>query len=951
MVTDGEPLIGRESELAELQSRLACGPVVTITGPGGCGKTRLALESAERIASQSDRDGYAVAALADVSRGDRLVAALMGAVGVRERFGSTPKEVLIERLRARRLLLVLDNCEHLLSDVAQIAGELCHGAPSVRLLATSREPLAIDGESVLRLGPLSLPEPDEEGIDAVVRCEAGRMFVERAARRDAAFALTPKTARAVARICRELDGLPLALELAAARLDTLGVEQIARELDGRGRLSSAGSTAQSPPRHSSLHASLDWSYRLLDEAEQGLLRRLSVFSGGFTADAARGVAAPRQGVRNVHDLLRALERKGLLAPALAPTAAPARWRLLSTVAEYAGEQLVEAGEDDEELADRHLSWFASWAAQADERLLKDGHESVDLEGPNLRSALDHAVDRDPSSALAMVASLMRHWILAERYHEAHSICSAVLDVVDETDDENEDEYEHENEGEGADENEGADGDGDARVRAIVLCGAALVAMLSEDYEGALANTRRGLASLDAVEEHGARAMCLSLSSMVLIQTGVDLHGGLANAERAVQLAERHGNDPLGLAWALVTLAVAAMMCERFQALDDAYEAFSAIPAACEHRTLRAWAEQAAAWAQVSVGSPEQALVHVERASALEGDWPSMTHFQVLGFRIHALARLGRTEEAMATGEQALESARESGALQSVPAIELALATAELLHGDLDSAAERANGLLGMPQTHTLVLAQETLARIALARDRPEQARRHAGELQALSRRSGCPRHQALAEYLDGRAALRGGENDRGRELLHAALARYAELGLEREAADVLDELALLAADAGETERCARLAAAGAATRARLGCAPAPGTLDRIDAARVRLTANDEDGDGWDAAWEQGRQAALVDAIAYARRGRGRRRRSATGGWPSLTVTERDVALLAASGKTNPQIAQQLFISRGTVKMHLSSVYRKLDVANRTELAHIARDAAPICGHELKQALT
>ena len=473
--------------------------------------------------------------------------------------------------------------------------------------------------------------------------------------------------------------------------------------------------------------------------------------------------------------------------------------------------------------------------------------------------------------------------------------------------------------------------------ALVHCGAALVAMLSEDYEGALTSTQAGLALLGAGEDPGVQAACLLFSSMVLIQTGVDLHGGLANAEAAVELAQQRADDQLGLAWALVSLAVAAMLCERFGALDEAYEAFLAIPAACEHPALRAWAEQTAAWAQVSVGSPESALVHIEQASALEGDWPSMTHFQVLGFRIHALARLGRTEEAIATGEQALQRARESGALQAVPAIELALATAEFLHGALDSAVDRANRLLRMPHLHTLVIAHETLARIALARDQPDQAQGHASELEAIAQRSGSMRHRALADYINGRAAIQTGENDSGRDLLHAALASCAELGLEREAADVLDELALLAAGAGEIERCARLAAAASSTRARLSCAPTHGTIGRLDAARAQLTANGGS-DGWDAAWAQGEQTALADAIAYARRGRGRRRRSTAGGWPSLTDTERDVALLAASGKTNPQIAEQLFIARGTVKMHLSSVYRKLDVANRTELAVAARDA-------------
>lgn len=908
MVTDGGPLIGREVELAELQCKLTASQLVTVTGAGGCGKTRLALETAERIAASSEHDGYVVASLADVSRADRLIEALVAAVGVRERFGSTPTEVLIEYLGSRRMLLMLDNCEHLLPDLAHVAGELVHDAPHLRLLATSRAPLASDGETVLCLGPLSLPEPGDDDVAAVVRSDAGRMFVDRAVRRDPGFALTPQTAQAVARICCALDGLPLALELAAARLDTLPVEQIAHELDGQDRLPSAAA-ATKPSRHSSLRASLDWSYRLLDETERELLRRLSVFSGGFTAAAAQGIAAPSETVTRVRDLLQALQSKSLLAPAVA--GAPGRWRLLSTVAEYAGEQLRSAGEHDE-LADRHLAWFQAWAAQASDGMLKDGHETIDAEAPNLRRALDRALEHDPSAASAISASLMRHWILAEHFHEAHATCSAVLAAVDE--------------------------DADTQERAIVLCGAALVAMLSEDYEGALQHTHAGLALVDTVEDPGVKAVCLLCSSMVLIQTGVDLHAGLANAERAVALADQRGDDPLGLAWALVTLAVAAMLCERFGALGEAYEAFLAIPVACEHRTLRAWAEQAAAWAQVSVGSPERALVHVERASRLEGDWPSMTHFQVLGFRIHALARLGRTDEAIATGDQALQRATQSGALQAVPAIELALATAELLHGALDSAARRANGLLRMPQMHTLVLARETLARIALARGQPGQAQRHASELEAIAQRSRCSRYQALAEYINGRAAVQNGEHDRARGLLHAALAICAEPVLERQAADVLDELALLAAHAGDIERCARLAAASASARARLSCAPATATTQRLDTARAHLTTR-EGKDRWDAAWAQGELIPLVDAIAYARRGRGRRPRSTADGWPGLTDTEREVALLAASGKTNPQIAEQLFMSRGTVKMHLSSVYRKLGVANRTELAGASREAA------------
>ena len=912
MVTGG-PLIGRERELSELEGTLDRTRLLTVTGAGGCGKTRLALELADRVSSREDGPECVIALLSSVTSEEQLVDALLAAVGARERFGSRPTEVLLERAAERRLLLVLDNCEHLVTEVGRLTAVLLDAAPEIRVLATSREPLAIDSERVFRLGPLSLPAA-HGGVGAIVRSDAGRLFVSHAERIDSAFALTPGAAQAVAEICRELDGLPLALGLAAARLDTLSVEEIAHGLSRGGRLSAArGEDGLS--QHTSLQASLDWSCRLLDEQERTLLRRLSVFSGGFTAAAARAVGAPELSETRVRDLLGVLEGKGLIMPAV-PVHEQKRWTFLQTVAEYAAAQLTRAGER-EQIAERHLVHFRAYAAQADTLLLEaHGHERIDQETPNLRRALDRAIEHDPCGALEIAASLMRHWVLAEHYQEARSVSAAVLAA--------------------------ASGDGHAAARAVAHCGAGLVAMLGEDYTGAIESTRAGLELLGDVQDAGALSTCLRLSSMVLIQTGLDLDAGLRNAERAVEL-QRSIEDPLGLAFALVNFAVAAMLCERFDLLGDAYDEFLAIPRACDHPRLRTWAEQAAAWAQISAGSPERALEHADRGIALEGEWPSMTHFQVLSFRIHALAKLGRTEQALREGAEAMRRAQESGALQAVPAIELALMVAELMHGDSDAAETRALSLLEMPHLHTLALARETLARIALIRGDADEAETHARELEAIAKRSGNPRHRALAEYIRGCAAVQADETCEGRDLLHAALETYAELGyaelgLEREAADVLDELALLAAHTGDPERAARLAAAAASARARLGCAPWPGASDRLDAARAKLTAGEEN-DSWQAAWEQGQALSLPDAIAYARRGRGARDRPPAG-WASLTPAQLDVARLAASGISNPEIAARLFIARGTVKMHLSNAYRKLGVANRTELATAIATRSP-----------
>ena len=287
----------------------------------------------------------------------------------------------------------------------------------------------------------------------------------------------------------------------------------------------------------------------------------------------------------------------------------------------------------------------------------------------------------------------------------------------------------------------------------------------------------------------------------------------------------------------------------------------------------------------------------------------------------------------------MRRAQESGALQAIPAIDLALLIAELVADDLDGAEARACRLLEVPQPHTLALAREVLGRIALAREDATEAEAQARELEAVAERTKARVTVRSPSFSTAVPRCSPGDLDHARDLLQAALATDAELGLEREAVDALHSLALLAARTGDAPRAARLAAAAEAERARLGCVALRSTLDGLEAARagsVERTAPQD----WDAAWEEGEQLSLAEAIAYARRRRGRRDRPPAG-WGSLTPAELDVATLAAGGLSNPQIAARLFVSRATVKMHLSSVYLKLRVANRTELAAVmATHASP-----------
>jgi len=894
------PLIGRESEVLGLEQALGSARLVTVTGAGGCGKTRVARELAGRVGARAEPLEVVFVELAMVRTGDHVVDALLRVLGARERAGRTQIEVLLDRFAGRDAVLVIDNCEHVADEVRRLAGWLLDAAPGLRVLVTSREPLGIPGELVFLLSPLGLPQAGGD-VAAVVRSEAGRFFVDRAAAADPSFGLTPSTARAVVRICHQLDGLPLALGLAAARVASLSPGEIADGLSRHGRL--AGALDESAlPQHRSVRASLDWSYALLDERERVLFRRLSVFGGGWDAAAARSVALPDASETEVSGLLQALERKGLIMSASATRLG--RWSFLQTVGDYAAEQLAIDADEHDGVRDRQLTWFQAYAADIDDLLFSPaGRALIDQETPNLRLALDRAVERDAGVALEMVGSLLRHWILAEHFQEGRSAAARVLAVGGQVD--------------------------DCAARALVHLGAALIGAVSEDYPAAVANLQSGIALLASVDDLDAEARCLQMSGMVLILTGVDLPEGLRSANRAVELLRASG-DRLGLAWGLVNVAMAEGLCDRFDAARTAYEEFVTIPSAAQHARLRTWAELAAAWTELIVGSPAQALKHADLALELEGDWPSMTHFILTGFRVHALALLGATDAALAEGRRALGTAVQSGAVMAAPAIEMALAIAELMAGELDVAEARARRLLDMPQVHTVALMREALAQIALARGDAREADVQSQQLASVARQSGSPRHAAVADFVGGRAAVLDGDPERGRDLVQGALAGYAGLGLERGAADALEELAMIAASTGDGARTARLAAAANQARARLDCAPLPSSRDRVAAARAKFI--DRDGPAaWEAAWDEGEAMALADAIAYARRARGPRARPATG-WASLTPTELEAARLAATGISNPQIAAQLFMARSTVKMHLSSVYMKLGIANRTELA-------------------
>ncbi|HEY1421354.1 MAG TPA: tetratricopeptide repeat protein, partial [Candidatus Dormibacteraeota bacterium] len=419
--------VGRETQLAELRRLIRRSRLITLTGPGGAGKTRLALRLAQDVLERNPGGVWLVelASIGDAGLVEQTVAATCGA---REERHRSINEAIVERLGAGKTLLILDSCEHLVDACAALAGTLLRSCPGMTLIVTSREPLGVEGELTWRTPSLSLPQPKDAGRpELILQSEAVRLFVERAKLSRPGFALDGTVSEAVAQICARLEGMPLAIELAAGLERVMTPQEILARLRDSFRLLTGGSKTS---RHQTLRQAVEWSYGLLSPDEKDLLARLAIFAGGFDLAAAEAAGARRPADREtVLPILSRLVDKSLVA-AEQGASNQTRYRILETIREYALERLPP--DKRRKVRGLHAKYFTRWCIGASAGLFSGEQESLlrvlDEEQPNIRLALDWSLAEQPEDAARLAAAMGVYWLMRYRAAEGVDWCNRALAV-------------------------------------------------------------------------------------------------------------------------------------------------------------------------------------------------------------------------------------------------------------------------------------------------------------------------------------------------------------------------------------------------------------------------------------------------------------------------------------------------------------------------------------------
>ena len=897
--------IGREAELAQVERLLAESRLLTLTGAGGCGKTRLAAHAAAAVA-QSHPAGVWWTELAPLGAGSSISTAVLAAIGLREHPSRTDVDQLADHFGQGRALLVLDNCEHLLDAVVALIETLLGRSAELTVLATSREPLGLAGETTWRVPPLALPKGSGPSTpEALTAYDAVALFVERARQARPNFVVTNENAPAVAEICARLDGIPLAIELAAARVRVLSPEGIREGLNDRFRLLTGGAK-RGLARQQTLAASVEWSYDLLGDDERTMLQRLSVFAGGFTLDAAEAVAAGGAiEALQVLDLLTALVDKSLVVADDEPSRV--RYRLLETIRQFALTRLASSGEA-EAIRDAHADFHLRLAEQAALTFMAD-NELLSREEPehdNLRAALEWTLGRGLiEEAITLLVGLANLWMTRGLLREASVWFDRVLGHPD---------FES------------------SRTRYRAWWARALLAFIEGIPHPALglagAVTDEAMAAGDGL--YVARGM--SVRGMVVLMA--EPAAGEKILQEARRLADEIG-DLHSAQWAQMGLVAVGIHTDNHGLVTRHHEKADPLFDGGTGQ-MRAMFNAVVGFAEVRVGRFAAARRHGEAARRLAAEVGDPTLAGSMADLTVALVELGegRIEAAADVLEAVLREPRPSGPTREDPMLTGAWGWVLAERGDPEAAeaamaeADRLAVQCGDGVQIGLCLGWHVaLLRFRGDRDR---ARKLTEDLLGHARQQGHPGFEAIALRELGQLARLDGELDTADDLVHRSLALCAEAGILPDVQQSLVAVAGVAVAEESWEEAVRLFGAAESLGGQLGSA-LPVWNRTVADADLQLARQSLDPQAFDAAYREGRALAVDQAVAYAERGRGARKRPSSG-WASLTPVEHQVVALLAEGLRNTEIAARLFVAPSTIKTHLAHAFAKLGVSTRAELA-------------------
>ncbi|WP_163723334.1 LuxR C-terminal-related transcriptional regulator [Mycolicibacterium psychrotolerans] len=883
--------IGRQAELTELRQLLEVNRVVTLTGAGGVGKTRLAIEVASRSAALFGDEVWYVD-LAPITDPELVAVTVARALGLADRPGLSTMDALQKFVGERRILVLLDNCEHLIYSIVALVVGLVSTCPRLTILATSREPVGVAGEVTWRVPSLSLTD------------EAIELFTDRARLARSDFILTDRHVATVEEICRRLDGMPLAIELAAARVRALSLAEIMDGLHDRFRLLTGGARS-AVRRQQTLRASVEWSHALLTEPERVLFRRLAVFVGGFVLQSAQAVCcgADLEGFQ-ILDQLGLLVDKSLVGTENASDRT--RYRLLETVRQYAQEKLSESGEANA-VRSRHRDHYAGLTELLESASQTSGEHALELveaEFDNIRAAFAWCQENsDNEAALRLASSLHLVWLPLGRMHEGLAWFNSVFSTK-----------------------QGWPDQVSAEVRTRALAD-----------RGVLKMDALGVGGTDDVEQ--ALAIARDIGDPALLMRALVARGFVAAS--CGEPAEAYLGEAIGLAresgerWMLAqilgrqtTLTFLAGNPKALLAIaEEGRDVADAIGDRTTSHQCRTWI----GWAHMITGDLAGAVAMLREAKTrADADSDRVWGMVSVNYEAQALYRQGDVASAHVVLDEVMAAMTELGGLWSGNSWGVR-AVGALAAGDVETADSACR--IALEQLASAPTIQQMYvylsAEAALAAGDTDTAHRCADDAVAVAK------GWYLVESLTTRArvALRAGEWARAERDGHDALALAAELGAYLAIPDILECLAAPAAGAGSLEEAARLLGAAHAMRLRMNVRRFAVHQADYEAtvASIRAALGDDD---FDRAWADGAELPTIEAIAYVRRGRGERKRPPTG-WAALTPTERDVVRLLSEGLANKDIASRLFVSPRTVETHLTHIYTKLGLKSRVQLVQEA----------------